>query len=315
MGGFTDEELEGLSEEERAALKEEDDDDRGKGDGDHEDVDGSDGKDGQDNQDDGQDDNKGGQGDVDGDDKGKTQDDDDKGGDQGVADDADNDQQGADSAQDVNTSVIPPFQLSTSGKTTEEIDAELTKLDEQFEEGEIPLKDYNAQRDALTREKWTIETYADINKQVATQTIENNWKKAQQDFFEDNEQYRDNPDLNVAFVNRVNKLLATDEGKKMSDRVLLQKAKEALEESLGFGKGKAKEEGSKGDTGKEALAAAKKKEAEKGRDGKSLHDIPKSQEFEGGDKFDALDKLDGEEFEKAVAALTDAERKAYARRG
>lgn len=207
---------------------------------------------------------------------------------------------------------IPPFQLKATGKTPEQIDEALKALDDQFEEGDITLKDYNARRDTLTREKWTAETYEDINKQVAIQTVENTWKQAQKDFFAANENFGTNAVLNAAFVHVVNGLLASEEGKKLTDAALLKKAKETVEESLGIGK---KGEPTKDDDGKAALAAAKKKEAERGKDGKSIRDIPKDDSTEFGDKFDVLDRLDGEAFEKAIAKLSDAERREYGRRG
>jgi len=301
--GFTEDELAGLSEEERAAL-EEDDDAKGEAEGDEGGTDDERGKAGEGEGDDGDDG-----------DKGKTLDDGDKGGDRGADEGADSDKSDAGAAENVAPVNSPLFKLDTGaeGKTLEGITEELKNLDEQFEEGDIHLKDYNAQRDALNQAKFRLEMYDDINKQVATQTVENKWKQAQKEFFEENESYRDNPDLNAALVRRVNNLLATDEGKKMSDRAILQKAREGLDESLGLGKGKRTKEDA--DPGKDALAEAKMKEAEKGRDGMSLRDIPKSQEAESGDKYDALDKLEGEEFEKAVAALSDAERQAYAVRG
>jgi len=156
--GFTEDELAGLSEEERAAL-EEDDDAKGEAEGDEGGTDDERGKAGEGEGDDG--------------DKGKTLDDGDKGGDQGADEGADNDKSDAGAAENVAPVNSPLFKLDAGaeGKTLEGITEELKNLDEQFEEGEIPLKDYNTQRDALTREKWTIETYADINKQVATQTV------------------------------------------------------------------------------------------------------------------------------------------------
>jgi len=214
------------------------------------------------------------------------------------------------------TPVIPPFQLKAGDKTAEAIDAELTALDEKFEEGDITLKDYNAKRDELTREKWTAETYEDINRQVAAQSVDVRWKQAQQDFYAENETFSTNRHLNAAFVSEVNALLASEEGKKMTDAALLKAARKTVEESLGIGK---KEEPKADDDRekekREALAAAKKKEAEKGKDGASIRDLPLAQETEFDDKFDALDKLEGEDFENAVAQMSDAERKAYAHRG
>jgi hypothetical protein len=138
----------------------------------------------------------------------------------------------------------------------------------------------------------------------------------QEDFFTENANYRENSILNAAFVHAVNTLLATDDGKRLTDRQILLKAKENVEQSLGIVTGKNEDkEKDKGDAGKAALEAAKEKEAQKGKDGVSLRDIPKSQQEDSGDKFAYLDNLEGEAFENAIAALSESERKAYARRG
>ncbi len=301
--GFTDEELEGLSEEERAAL-EEDENTKGEGDDQSKENEGEgDDKEGDDKEGAGEEKNTGDTSAGEGDEK---------------SDDADDDQkEDIQKETHVASAVIPPFKLNAGdGKNLEDIDSELKKLDEQFEEGDIPLKEYNAKRDALNQDKFKLQMYEDINKQVAAQAVEGRWKQAQQDFFDENQRYRENTVLNAAFVHVVNGLLATEEGKKMSDRAILLKAKATVEESLGIvSKGEDKKESDKEEAETAALAAAKKKEGEKGRDGMSLHNMPKSQEAEFGDKFDALDKLEGEEFELAIAKLSDAERKEYAHRG
>lgn len=293
MDGFTDEQLENLSEEERAALEEEEEGEESprSNEGEAEEP-----------EEDGEETDQSGTGAADGEKEGADNDDDQR----------EEDQKEEPSAPPVD----PIFKLNpgADGKTIEELSAELNKLDEQFEEGDISLKDYNAQRDALNQAKFRLEMYEDINRQVAVQTVENNWKAAQREFFSENRDYIENSILNAAYVHAVNSLLATDEGKAMSDRQVLLKAKETVEESLGMKKGEGGKD-DQGDAGKAALAAAKKKEAGKGRDGMSLRDMPKSQEDESGDRFDALDRLEGEEFENAIAKLSDSEREAYARRG
>jgi len=299
--GLTEEQLDGLSEEERAALKE-DDDAKGKAEGDEGGGAGAD-------------DDKGKADDGEGDDdKGKAQDGGDKGGDQGADEGAGSDKSDAGAAENVAPVNSPLFKLDAGadGKTLEGIAEELETLDEKFEQGDIALKDYNAQRDALNQAKFRLEMYKDINEQVANQTVENNWKAAQQEFFAENKEYRENPVLNAAYAHVVNGLLATEEGKKLTDRQLLTKAKETVEESLGIVREKGKD---KGDAGKAALEAAKRKEAEKGRDNASLSKMLLAESQEIGDRFDALDKLNGEDFENAIAALSESERKAYARRG
>jgi len=296
MDGFTDEQLENLSEEERAALEEEEE-----GEESPRSNEGEAGE-AEEPEEDGEETDQSGTGAADGEKEG---------------DDNDDDQREEDQKEEPSAPPVDPiFKLNpgADGKTIEELSAELNKLDEQFEEGDISLKDYNAQRDALNQAKFRLEMYEDINRQVAVQTVENNWKAAQREFYSENRDYIENSILNAAYVHAVNSLLATDEGKAMSDRQVLLKAKEAVEESLGMKKGEGGKD-DQGDAGKAALAAAKKKEAGKGRDGISLRDMPKSQEDESGDRFDALDRLEGEAFEVAIGKLSDSEREAYARRG
>lgn len=211
-----------------------------------------------------------------------------------------------------------PFKLDAkSGKTVEELTEDVKRLDEQLEEGDITLSKYNEDRTAALKAIWKIEMFEEINQQVAQQTIENRWKEAQQDFFSENKEYFDNAILNAAYVHAVNKLLASDEGKAMSDRMLLLKAKEQVDEALGRAS-KVTDDGKVKDIDDErakrkVIADAKKAEAEKAKGVVTLDKVPASKGTHE-DRFDALDKLTGEDFENAVAALTDAEREAYERR-
>jgi DNA helicase IV len=205
------------------------------------------------------------------------------------------------------------LEAGTEGKTLESINSELAALDEQLDEGDITVKDYNTKRDALNKIKCQIEMYDDINRQVAVQTVQNIWQASQREFFAENKEYIENPVLNAAYVHVVNGLLASEEGKKMTDRQLLLKAKETVDESLG--RTARKGEGDDREKAKRAaLAAAKKAEAEKGKGSVSLGNMPLAESQEMGDRFDTLDKLTGEEFENAVAALSESDRQAYGRR-
>ena len=64
----------------------------------------------------------------------------------------------------------------------------------------------------------------------------------------------------------------------------------------------------------EAMGDAKKAEAERGKETVSLGKLPKAQGADIDDRFDALDRMSGEDFENAIAAMSDADREAYARR-
>jgi len=333
MADFTDEQLESLSEEERAALEEEDENIQGEGD-DEQGVEES----ASENDEEGEEDSKSketeeeaDEKEVEGREEEKSEDKFKEGSEEEIEAKDKTEEQKGEPAEPPPANPLFKLDAGTDGKTLEDIDADLQKLDEQFEEGDIPLKDYNSKRDALNQAKFRLAMYEDINKQVAVQFVENNWKAAQKEFFADNPAYQDDQVLNAAFVHVVNGLLATDEGKKMTDRQVLMKARETVEESLWIFSGKAneKDDGEKEDRAKkddsskdnaekekrEVIAAAKKKEAQKGHDSASLAKMPLAESLEGGDKFDVLDKLTGEEFENAIAALSDSERKTYARRG
>ena len=51
-----------------------------------------------------------------------------------------------------------------------------------------------------------------------------NWKAEQDRFLDENPELRDDPDLNLAFVAEVNRLISTIEGMAISDRRVLERA-------------------------------------------------------------------------------------------
>jgi len=220
----------------------------------------------------------------------------------------------------------PAFVLKEQSAKTAEATA---ALDAKLEEGEITLAEYNKQlRDLL---------YADINEQVLKGAAEKSWKDSQRAFYEQNPEYSgapialegDTPEvaaararaMNLTLVDAVNTILATDESKKMTDAQIFALAKTRCD-------GVYKPRQPKGSPSEEAAAkaaaeaAAKKKalddakaaELAKATGVKTLKDVPAADSSMADDKFDMIDKLEGDAFQNAIARLSDADRAAYAAR-
>lgn len=225
----------------------------------------------------------------------------------------------------------PLFTLEAEKKhgTKEEIEAKMAALDTKFEDGEIKLSEYNAQRAEFVEALTEMKMFSTINTQVQKAAAEKAWKDAQVEFFKNNSEYLGERLKNVAFVDAVNRLLATDESKTMTDTEVFEAAKKECD-AVFYPNGRTPkadgkkvvdidtkrveaEEKKKADEAK-ALEAAKKLEAEKAAGVKTLAKVPASEANVGVDKYDIIDKLTGDAYEQAVAKMSDAERAIYAAR-
>ena len=226
----------------------------------------------------------------------------------------------------------PVFTLEAENKhgTKEEIEAKMTALDTKFEDGDITLAAYNKERAEYVESLTEMKMFDKINAQVQKAAAEKGWKDAQADFFRSNAEYSAERIKNVAFVDAVNRLLATDESKKMTDAQIFEAAKKECD-AVFHPKGQSKADESKVVSPEEKLKAgddnitsseekrkavddAKKAEAERAASVKTLAKVPVSEGNQGDDKYDAIDKLTGEAYENAVAKMSDTERAIYAAR-
>ena len=213
--------------------------------------------------------------------------------------------------------VEPIFILEAEKKhgTKEEIEAKMSALDAKFEDGDVTLAAYNKERAEYVEALTEIKMFEKINAQVQKAAAEKGWKDAQADFFRLNPEYSVERIKNVAFVDAVNRLLATEESKRMTDAQILEMAKKECDTV--FHPSEAPKVENVKDTAAEekraAIEAAKKAEAEKAAEVKTLAKVPVS-EGNQDDKYDAIDKLTGEAYENAVAKMSDAERAIYAAR-
>lgn len=223
--------------------------------------------------------------------------------------------------------VEPIFTLEAEKKhgTREEIEAKMTALDTKFEDGDITLAAYNKERAEYVESLTEMKMFDKINAQVQKAAAEKGWKDAQADFFRGNPEYSAERIKNVAFVDAVNRLLATDESKKMTDAQIFEAAKKECDAVFHPGGPPKAEDGNAAsieekctaaeaaEEKRTAIEAAKKAEADRAAAVKTLANVPVS-EGNQDDKYDAIDKLTGEAYENAVAKMSDAERAIYAAR-
>ncbi|MFH1079461.1 MAG: hypothetical protein V1766_04255 [Pseudomonadota bacterium] len=224
--------------------------------------------------------------------------------------------------------VEPVFILEAEKKhgTREEIEAKMSALDTKFEDGDITLAAYNKERAEYVESLTEMKMFDKINAQVQKAAVEKGWKDAQADFFRSNPEYSAERIKNVSFVDAVNRLLATDESKKMTDAQIFEAAKKECD-AVFHPEGPPKtddgnvvsiEEKRKAieaaEEKRKAIEAAKKVEDDRAAGVKTLAKVPVSEGNHGDDKYDAIDKLTGEAYENAVAKMSDTERAIYAAR-
>lgn len=182
--GVTEDELEGLSDEERAALEDEGDD-------------GNDGKPAGDPPADPPADDK----------EAKPAD--------GAADDAP-------PADEGDTPFAVPFHHDAKVKP-EEAKARLDTLQKQFDDGEIDMPTFLAQRDGVMAAVIEDRVATNISAKSQEQTAIALWQRARDEFLDDHEAYKD-PVLYDALDARVKALASDPENDKLSDKQLLNKA-------------------------------------------------------------------------------------------
>jgi len=285
MGKFTDEELEGLSDEELEAINESEDDD---------DADFETGTDIEEDQDSGEN--------VEPDDdtslvdnsaeieKATVQD---ASKEAEAVKPADNDARDSLNIADHQPVVVNPH------------DTKIAELEKSFNDGDLDFDAYIKERLSIERDK----TREIVRDETLKMSAENTWKSEQDTFFSTNDHLKSNPIVYDAFAREVNKLLADKAWASKPGDILLAEAKKAIEKAFNVevGKGKDKDKSK----GQEAVKDAKKASASRATP-RTLKDVPASDgNMDGG--FEYLDKLDGVAYELAVSKLSTAELEAYAR--
>jgi len=304
--GIKDEELEGLSDEERAALEDDDDEaDILKGIAGDDDDDGDD----EEQDDDGKAaaaaDDTGGADDDAGDGKAAA-------GDSAAADDGKGGEPAADKASVVVDEFQPEFNAAQPEGLTEKLAALDTRTDElmaKFKDGEIEMADVLKETRAIDAERLQLTMAAEQAKWAEQQNADSRaqrWKWEQERFFGQEKAaiYKDDP-ITLAALNASVKQLAADSANdRRPPSWFLEEADRRVRDRFNLG-GAAKPQG-------EGKPKPAPREPDLSKVPKTLANLPAADVSEtGGDEFAYLDKLDGIALEQALRKLTPEQEARY----
>lgn len=314
--GIKDEDLAGLSDEERAALEDDDDESdilksiAGDDDDDADDDNSSD--DGEDD-DPADDDDATGTASDDDDDTGAVDD-----GKAAAGDTSDADPDKGDKTTESAPVIAEEFQPEFKAAVPDDIAAKLTDLDDRtkalmtkFKDGEIELPDFMEQKAELDNEKLQLSIsakQAEWAQQQNTDSREQRWKWEQERFFSQDKAaiYKDDKDpIALAALNATVKQLASDPANnRRPPGWFLEEADRRVRERFNLG-----------GTAKPAAADPAKKAAREpdlSKVPKTLANLPAADIAEtGSDEFAYLDKLDGIALEQALRKLTPEQEARY----
>lgn len=177
-------------------------------------------------------------------------------------------------------------------------------LDEQLDSGKLDFDEYKKELMALERER----TKDLVKQEITRSKVEDTWKAEQDEFFSENDYLKDNKIVYDAFAREVNALLADKAWANKPGPDILSQAKQTIDKAFGVSPKKPKPK-EKTD-GQKAVEKAKQSRAKK--DGpKTLKDVPAADGNTDG-AFEHLDNLEGPALEAAVAKMTPEEQEAWA---
>lgn len=186
----------------------------------------------------------------------------------------------------------------------ESISSKKEELITQFDDGDITAKEYQQQLDALAKQEREIERAldkAEIAAEMEKQRKYNEWVSTVNGFLDTNKVYKDNPRLYRALDQEVKDVAATPEAANWDGNQILKKAHENLSEAFGLGKAAPAADGKPGKT-KPNLPP-------------NLAKVPAADTNDmGAGKYAALDRLAAENpiaYEEHLAKMPEAERLAY----
>lgn len=288
MSRYTEEELQDLTEEERAALEEleaeeaeaeEEEEDAGEA--------------------------EGGDGDT-----GSEADDGDDGGDGDEAEGGEDEADGAEEEAEedsVATEVQPLLAADAPEDAAEQLEAiakQKEELVQKFDDGDLTAKEYQLELDKLAKQEREIEQAqfkAKLAQEMAEQQQRNAWLATVNQFLSEHAEYRQYPLRYKALDVAVRELAAQEENQGLSGREILEKAHEQIVEQFGLARAEEKPEGKKRRKPIEAPP--------------TLANVPAASATETEDgrwaKLDRLMETDPERYERELAKLSDADREAY----
>lgn len=185
------------------------------------------------------------------------------------------------------------------------------ELSQQFDDGEITSREYRAQLRELENQRRAVEDQQrdyDRSQELAKQK----WAWEVDTFMDsakenDGVDYRQNKMLNAALDTAVKELAADEANSDKTGKWFLREAHKRVAELFGKGEKAPKPM----DPIQKAL---KDRKPNMEKVPQSLSNVPAADLDTGGDEFSKMDKLTGMDLERALAALTPAQAKAYLER-
>jgi hypothetical protein len=132
--------------------------------------------------------------------------------------------------------LIAPVPENVDAKLAEIASQKSTLLD-QFDNGDVTAKEYQLQLDALAKQERQIERQqdrAELAGQMEQQRLQNEWTRTCNDFVERNAVYKDNPRLYKALDAEVRELAAKPDTANWSGQKFLDEAHKNLSEAFGL---------------------------------------------------------------------------------
>lgn len=199
---------------------------------------------------------------------------------------------------------IPTVPLSVSNDVPADLKARIDELAEKFDEGEISVREYTDQRDALNREVWQRNLQTAQEAQAAK-----TWEAEQAYFLAKNPAYTEDSLRGNALFGMLDaavRTLAADPAN--ADKSGYQVLQMAHKEVVGIVKGAAS-------VPKETPLPSVPTTGAKPKAAKpnivTLGDVPASAANVGENPFAAIDRLDGEAYEAALERMTPDQLKSY----
>ena len=187
-----------------------------------------------------------------------------------------------------------------------DIEVRKEALLEQFDNGDVTAREYQKQLDSIAKEERAIERAqdrADLAAQMEQQRLQNDWNATCASFVESHAIYKDNPRLYKALDAEVRELAAKPETSSWSGQKFLDEAHKSLKQAFGFSEGVSPDRNGG-------------KPAPRGRElPPNLAKVPAAdvQDTNGG-RFAVLDRLASSDpiaYEDALATMSQRDRDAY----
>ena len=212
--------------------------------------------------------------------------------------------------------IVPKFP-QIAQETIDAAKQEMADLKEKVDAGEPVFEDWQAARDKYNSLITKKEIYDESNKaaqEAVAEASKQGWVASQKAFLSLAENKVFSMEGNLAkygaFSAHVNSILSKKEDENLTDFEVLELAKERTLKDLGIKSGAPTSDKEK----EKALAEAKKQHGDRSKIKEDIGSLPGAvEDVSDTNEFDWLDRLDGEAYQKAIDKLTPEQQDRYAK--